>query len=342
MQKSIYEKSIYYLFASLISILYVGFIVSLPNEWFRDRNYYVIYANEAERIIENSSSILGLLLNEPIFLRVAQFFGNYISAELFPVVMSGFVAAVYTFSLIKYSRTFIMFTLGLLSLVFISYLQTAQVMVLRQGVATAIFLLIFLSSASDKRKIIFCALLSLFHSVFFIVTAVYAAYMFFLREKDTKLMLVIVAIAGAVLFLLSSFLLTYLGFRQADLYANTTENSGGGAFILSLFTFIYLYFFGSKENKALYDWTLIGLVLFLVGYFLFFSAGRLFVTFFPFVLILLVSKSRLQDILFLIFINIIYIYLFYTGEYMILFDYAGQPYVTNLFEQHINRLLNYF
>ena len=293
-------------------------------------------------MIDQASSIKSLLFNEPIFLRLAQFFGNYISTNAFPIFMSGVVSAIYITLLMRYSKTFIMFILGVVSLIFISYLHTAQVMVLRQGFATALFLLTVLSPLTEKKKLLVCFLLAFFHSIFFVVTAIYALYIFYLKNESTVRMLTIIAGVSAVFYISSTFLLSYLGFRQADLYTISTEASGGGAFILSAFTFIYLYFFGDKENKELYDWTMIGLILFLVGYFLFFSAGRLFVTFFPFILILLVSKSRLQDILFLSFINLIYIYLFYTGSYMILFEYTSQAYVIDNFYTHVNKMLHYF
>lgn len=342
MSGSSQEKTIYYLTSSFICVLYVMFVTSLPNDWFRDRDYYVIYANEAEAVIQSSKTIFALVLNEPIFLRLAQFYGEYLTAESFPIFMSGLVSSIYIVMLMKYSKTIIMFVLGVISLIFISYLQTAQLMVLRQGVATSIFLVTLLLVKSERKKLIVCILLSFFHSVFFIISIIYALYIYFLKNKSTVVMLTIVGAVSAVFYISSTFLLSYMGFRQAEIYVNETETSGGGAFVLSIFTFIYLYFWGNKENKELYDWTLIGLILFIVGYFLFFSAGRLFVSFFPFVLILLVTKSRFQDILFLLIINLIYIFLFYRGAYMILFEYTSQSYVTDIFDRHINQLLDFF
>lgn len=342
MKQSNEVKAIYYLIATFVGIIYIYFVSSLPNEWFRDRNYYVIYAAQADEIIKNYGFNLSFFVNEPLFLGLAKFFGDFVSVEAFPIFMCFLVTSIFVISLIKSSKTLIMFLLGMISLVLISYLQTAQVMVLRQGVATAIFLAAFLFLKDEKKKLIICGLMSFFHSVFFIVAAIYAMYVFWLKNKDTKVMLLIVAAVSAVLYISSTFLLNYFGFRQADLYASENYSSGGGAFVLSLFTFIYIYFFGNKSNKALYDWSLIGLVLFLVGYFIFFSAGRLFVTFYPFVLMLLVSKSRIQDVIFLAVINLIYGFLFYTGAYMILFDYNSIEYVDEQFLSHVKKLFDIF
>ncbi|UYQ18539.1 EpsG family protein [Acinetobacter baumannii] len=314
----------------------------MPNEWFRDRNYYVLYAEISGNLLSDFGSNLSLLVNEPLFLTAAKLFGDTFSSDTFPKFMCAIVTSIFVYVVAKKSRTFIMFLLGMVSLFFISYLQTAQIMVLRQGVATAIFLLVFLSNMSDKKKLIICLVLSFFHSVFFIVSLLYALYLFYLRNRSTGTMLSMVAIVSAVLFLFSKFLLVYFGFRQAELYSVDSESGGGGAFVLSAIIFLYLYFYGDRSNKELYDWSLIGIVLFLVGYYLFFSAGRLYVSFFPFILVLLISRSRLQDILFLTIINFIYIILFYNGGYLILFETQDPFYISTLFSNHVSNLLDLF
>lgn len=342
MNSSNESKAIYFLVTFFIGLMYVSFAISMPNDWFRDRNYYVLYAEISGDLLSDIGSNLSLLVNEPLFLTTAKFFGDTFSSDAFPKFMCAIVTGIFVYVVAKRSRTFIMFLLGMVSLLFISYLQTAQIMVLRQGVATAIFLLVFLSNVSDKKKLITCFVLSFFHSVFFIVSLIYALYLFYLRKKSTGTMISIVAVVSAILFLFSKFFLVYFGFRQAELYSTEMDSGSGGAFILSAILFLYLYFYGDKSNKELYDWSLIGIVLFLVGYYLFFSAGRLYVSFFPFILVLLISKSRIQDILFLTFINLIYIILFYNGGYLILFEKQDPIYISTLFSNHVSHLLDFF
>lgn len=337
------EKFINLLMAYAISIIYLFFIYKLPNEWFNDRDFYVIYANEAFNIFSGAESFLILFFNEPLFLMVAGFFGKYVGANYFPTAMSIFVSSIYLYLLINNSRTFIMFLMGVSLLIFNPYLHASQVMVLRQGVATAIFLLIFLSEKKDSTKIILCSFLSLFHSVFFIVSFIYALYIYVLKNKSSRDIVLVVAIVSTIFYLLSTKLLNLLGFRQAELYSSSgLSGGGGGAFLLSIVILIYVYFYGDKENKQLYDWSLIGLVMFITGYFLFFSPGRLFMSFFPFVLLLLVSRSRVQDILFLSFVNLIYIYLFINESYMILFRYSSTGYVSDVFIAYLKSLLDFF
>jgi len=341
MNSSNQSKAIYFLITLFFCLIYVYIAVSMPNEWFRDRDYYIIYAEISDNLLSDFGLSVSLLVNEPLFLMTAKLFGSLFSASAFPKFMCAIVTGIFVYVVAKHSRTFIMFILGVMSLLVISYLQTAQIMVLRQGVATAIFLLVFLTNTSDKKKLLTCFILSFFHSVFFIVSAIYALYLFYLRKKSTQTMLLIVTIVSAVLFLFSKFFLIYFGFRQAELYSVSTDSGSGGAFVLSAFIFLYLYFYGDRQNKELYDWSLIGIVLFLVGYYLFFSAGRLYVSFFPFILILLISKSRVQDILFLLCVNLIYIVLFYNGGYLILFESSDPIYISTLFTNHVNNLVNF-
>lgn len=337
------EKFIYLLVMYVISTLYLFFIYKFPDEWFNDRDFYIIYANEAFNIISGAESLLIVIFNEPLFLLVAGFFGEYIGANYFPAAMSVFVSAVYLYLLIKNSRTFIIFLMGVGLLIFNPYLHASQVMVLRQGVATAIFLLIFFSNKKDSTKLILCSFLSLFHSVFFIISFIYALYIYVLKNKSSRDIVLVVAVVSTIFYLLSMKLLNLLGFRQAELYSISGNSAGGGgAFLLSIAIFIYVYFYSDKENKQLYDWSLIGLVMFITGYFLFFSPGRLFMSFFPFILLLLVSKSRIQDILFLLFVNLIYIYLFFNQSYMILFRYSSVGYVSDIFVAHLKSLLDFF
>lgn len=335
------EKAIYFLTTYFIALVYLIFAYSLPNEWFNDRDFYIIYANEAHNILSSANSYVLLFINEPLFLIVAGVFGDYLGAHYFPIAMAVFVSAVYLHLLIKKAKTFIMFLLGLGLLILNPYLHATQVMVLRQGVATAIFLLIFFSERNDKTKLILCFSLSFFHSVFFIITFIYAIYLFSLKNKDSKSVVSIVGLVSIIFYFLSMTLLTALGFRQAEIYNVHGVSGGGGAFILSIIIFIYIYFWGNKESKELYDWSLIGLVMFITGYFLFFSPGRLFMSFFPFILLLLISKSRIQDILFISLIGLIYMYLFINQSYMILFQYNNVAYVSEKFIQHINSLFNF-
>lgn len=91
----------------------------------------------------------------------------------------------------------------------------------------------------------------------------------------------------------------------------------GGLFLLFFGVAIYLYLYGDKNDKRLYEFTIIGLVIFLTTYFLSPIAGRFFNTIIPFVFFLLVSRSRILDILLLeFFISHFFYFYFFQGSYL--------------------------
>ena len=77
------------------------------------------------------------------------------------------------------------------------------------------------------------------------------------------------------------------------IYAQNSENIlvvGGGAFLMMGITFFALYIQRKNLGGDLFLLTMMGLILFLTGYFINPIAGRLFNSFAPFLIILLVSK----------------------------------------------------
>ncbi|NUF61535.1 EpsG family protein [Acinetobacter bereziniae] len=341
MEKYSQQRAIYILITSVICVLYLMVIYSLPSKWFLDRDFYILYAEYSDIVIKDFTSTISMLVNEPVFLFVAKSFGVTFGADSFPTAMSLLVSAVFLYCLTTQSKTSIVWFLGFLQLIFNPYLYAPQLMVLRQGVATAVFLYVFLNFKDEKTKLLVCLFLSFFHSIFFLVTIIYFAYIFFLKHRSPLQIIAITGVFSSIIFLFSKLILSTLGFRQASLYSGVNETGGGGAFVLALITLLYVYFFGAKEKKDLFNWSLIGLVIFLTSYFLFFSPGRLFMTFFPFIFILLVQKSRFEDIVFLSFLNIVYMYLFYQGTYIALFQYNSIEYIDSIFIRHISDIFHY-
>lgn len=108
----------------------------------------------------------------------------------------------------------------------------------------------------------------------------------------------------------------FFGLRQGDEYTGNTQIGGsGGAFIVFLSTLLYLWFWGDRSNKRLYEFAILGIVIFLTAYFLTPIAGRMYNTIMPFVLILLLQRSRLQDIVYLLTLVLIFLILFISGSY---------------------------
>lgn len=311
MNRSATALVIKYLFAFVIIIIYMYILFHIPNELFRDRQNYILYAHNINYFFSYSKSEFSYYTNEPLFLYIADLFKG--SPDAFPLTMGAFVGFIYITYLTKLSKNVIVFIAGFLLLIFNTFLIYPQLMQLRQGLATSLFLILFFSLRNDKVKIFLSLFLPFIHVVFILITPLYIIYQIYLKSKTTIKILSYTAISTLIVSFAFFAIAGLLGLRQAVQYEDFDNSSGGGSLLLHFFVFIYIYYFGNKENEDLYNWTLIGLVVYICSYLFIPSPGRVFVSFYPFILYILVTKSRLKDIFILIVLNVIFIILFFKG-----------------------------
>lgn len=314
MNTSIEKKTIYYMFSIVIFFTYIYILYHLPNNWFRDRNVYIIYAQHYDTFLKEDNNTITALVNEPLFSQIASLFTK--NPEFFPTFLSITIASIYVFYTIKLSKNFLTFILGFSLLLFNSYLIFQQIFQLRQGLATALFVIIFFSIKSLKLRLILVCALPFIHVSFFIIAPLYIFYELYLKNLKSSTIILSTTIVTIIFSLISVTLMYLIGFRQADLYESLNEGRGGGSLILHLFILTYLYFFSKKENEKLFNWIIIGLTFFITSYYIFPAAGRLFSSFYPFILFYFISKDKLQDVIVLIMINIIFIILFFSSSYL--------------------------
>ena len=284
-------------------------LMNIPNGLFRDRENYTLYATNSSYFFSYDKSELSYYTNEPLFLYIAELFIKV--PMLFPTLMGAFIGFIYSFYLVKNSRNIIIIIPGIILLVFNTFLIYPQVMQLRQGLATSLFIVIFFSVSKIRLKIILSLLLPFIHVVFIFIAPFYVFYQIYLRKKTTLYIIIFTSVLTFI-FSFSFVIITgFLGLRQTSQSQDVEVSLGGGAFLLHSVLFLYIYFYGSKNNKDMYNWALIGMIIFVCSYFLVPSAGRLFVSFYPFVLYILVAKGNLKDLLILIVLDIIFIVLFF-------------------------------
>lgn len=335
MNRSSNQHAIYCIISYSILLIYIFILWNLPNDWFRDRDVYLIYAKNYDTFLK-SEDPLKQLVNEPLFSQIAGLFSN--QPELFPISMSIFIASIYFILVIKKSKNIILFFLATLLLFFNTFLIFPQLFQQRQGLATAIFLVIFFFVKKQRNRIILSCILPFIHVVFFIITPIYIVYELYLQYKDKMKLFLYTSLTTTIFSLLSISLMYIIGFRQADLYNTLNEGRGGGSLILHLLILVYIYLWGNKSDQRLYGWVLLGLTFYIFSYFIFPASGRLFSSFYPFILIYLVSRDKVQDITVLVLMNIVFIYLFFSSGYLdmlnmdaVSFDYELERFIRNLF-----------
>lgn len=309
------------LYRILLSSFFIFVLVSIPSDLLWDRNNYLYYAGNADSIIQSYSSNIELFFNDYIFLETNRLLSYFLTPE--DIVSSLLISflVIYYFLISKFSINFLTFTVGIFLSVLITPLLHLEVVAIRQALATilAILSLVYLK---DKRIIFIVFILSsLIHSSFYLLTLLFFidAFLFYKFDKKIKFILnfsTILIISVSYLFIAS-----YLGFRQAELYASYDGSVSGGTFLLVLLLFLYLYFSYGKVNfDYLYNFVLQGFLLFLIFY-IFANASvsaRFLESIFPAFLLLLVNKFRRVEVgvIFLIFLAYGYVWI-NDGQYII-------------------------
>lgn len=317
--KSVHYKSVFSkLILFFIFFIYITILMVLPDYWFNDRDFYYIYA-EGSLDYLSSDRDYKFYVNEPLFHYFSYFFNRI--PDYFSKVMSVFVASVFFWILYLKSSNQLSFLFGFILLIFSPYIAYAQLMTLRQGVATAFFVLIFYFVRNRKYSALLCCLLPFFHIVYFLITPVYLSYIYFFYNKSKRVIVIAYSAFFILISLFSLFFAKMIGFRQAEQYSDYSVSLGGGTFLLFLLLAIYVYFLldCKKTNKKEYDWALISLIVYVSCYFFFPSIHRLFLSFYPFILFYLVSINTYRGVMVLFILCLVFIYLwFYSTVFIFL------------------------
>ncbi|WP_171996319.1 EpsG family protein [Psychrobacter sp. DAB_AL43B] len=313
--KFTYKKFFYWTFVALVGSMYVISLSNMPNEWFRDRDNYLIYANYPESIIDLYENKFILIVNEPFFLYSNIWLGKIFENDFIPNFFVYFITTVFIFFIGYNAKSTIGFIFGLVLSILIPYILQAELVALRQGLATALFIPFFFLVKDDKKILVILLVCAFFHSIFFLFFLFYFLNFFVLSRFSIRKKLIINSVFMMILSLIGIVVAKYLGLRQGSEYMGVEGDVGGGAFLLFAFVFVYVYAYGNKDNKRLYEFVMIGLTIFLTSYFLSPVSGRLFNTVAPFLVFLLVSKNRTIDYIFISFLSVVFLALFLSGSY---------------------------
>ncbi|MCA2470689.1 EpsG family protein, partial [Vibrio alginolyticus] len=200
--------------------------------------------------------------------------------------------------------------LGFLALLFIPQAFHMQLVVLRQAFAASMMMwaILFLGHKRYFKLIIF--LLGFIHSSMFIVFFFVVADSFFKQLVSEEiilrsLFLFTISIGISLLILPVAQL---LALRQATEYSSTITGVGGGNFVLfsGILIMILTQYKRIYLNDGHYVIAILGLSIYLGMYFFSPFAGRLMVSFLPFIICLLCYFSNMRALILmvtLIFLN---------------------------------------
>lgn len=330
------KKATYIIISTFLSVLYIFAYLNIPNDILRDRFNYILYASNHEIILEMRVGD-NFIFNEPLFIYINKFLSIFFVPEHIPLFFVFINSVVLMWLLVKKSKNILFFLLGFSLVLFVPYIFQSQIVTLRQALATSIFLMAFFYLKENWKIFIVSLICCLIHSVFFIITLFYFLN-FILFKKLTFELKMIINFFMMLSISLGFILITqYLGFRQGNSYSDVEINVGGGAFLLFLGIFIILYTQRKKYNNEHFTFLMGGLVLFLVGYFFGPISGRLFNTFFPFIVFFLVGVNSYLSLNIMLLLSFVYGFLYFNGGYNALLEYPYDSF--NEFFSNINFLI---
>ncbi|HBN5548532.1 EpsG family protein [Proteus mirabilis] len=275
---------------------YAILLASLNSEIFRDRNSYSgYYASISDFMLSKAYhvSLLKLFTEEPLFLILNILLTKIlsISNNALPQIYVFFISFVFSFATIKNSRNFTFAIICILMLFSVSVSWHAQLVVLRQSIATSI-LLIFIIKKSSLNKLLFILFLcALIHNSFFIILAFFILIKIFC-ENHSLMRIVFISLLFSFISCIGFYIIgKYLSIRQID-YVSMEINSSGAGFILwtSCLLIILIKNKGIKSVSLIDTISIFGLIFYSFNYYFLPIGGRFLVTFIPFIFMSLTSN----------------------------------------------------
>lgn len=325
----------------IISFLYAFLLSSLDLSLFKDVKNYIVYINtldyRKDLILSN-----GIIFYEPIFYGICSFFNIFFEPEK---IVRGFIFfnsfTIFFFCLRAFRKNW----LGMLLLVtclFQVQVFAMELVTLRQGIALSLLLWIFPLLKKDSHLFILLCMLGMIHNSFFIIGIFQLAFNFLnkFNYQNYYIKFIYLFCFGLVFNVLIFVILSYFSTKQGQGYEDAELQGGGGGFLLWGIIFFYIAIFKKSVYqdqvfRRFYEFSLLGLIIYLSAYFLSPVAGRIIGVFVPFIYFSLLIKVKIEDIMFTNLILFINLYLFFNGGAEVFMESN----LSNLFENIKNVIL---
>lgn len=324
----------------LLSIGYALLFSQLDLSMFKDLNNYVIYINTLEYrkflILEN-----GIIFYEPLFYLITTLLNVIFTPEGVVKSLIFFNCFTIFFKIItSYNKSWLNILFLLLCL-FQAQIFALQLVTIRQGLGLAVLLWVMPKIRNKFQFVLLLAILGTIHNSFFII-ALFTGIYYLLENyniRSEKSRIILLSLFGFLFNLLLFVFLSFFSTKQAGGYEDLNLQTGGGGFLMWGFMFVYLFFYKKKRIeysnmiKIIFEFSVIGLIIYLTSYFLTPIAGRIIGAFFPFIFFLLLYKMNLEDLLIAILFLTINFYLFING--------GAEGFLEVKLDELINSIVNY-
>lgn len=308
-------KNILYL---LVSFLIAFQLASLDNILFKDRYNYLTYLNSMELRLELIIKG-GIIFFEPLFYA----FNSFLLLLLIPENVLFLWIFIVCFSLVYFSFRVTKNIFAAVLLFLIIFLQPQSFAILlvttRQGIGVAILIWSLFFIKKEKHFVYSIIIAGLIHNSFLIIAFLYMiGYYLDIKEYKYYNKYYFIGLLSLAVNLAFFSLIRYFNVKES--YLDFDSEARGGAFLLWLIVLIYMLFFKKRclNSKFLfvriaYNFSVIGLLIYLTSYFLSPIAGRIIGTFIPFIYFILLYNMRIVDLFFVIALLVLNVYLFFNG-----------------------------
>ncbi|HDG9823436.1 TPA: EpsG family protein [Acinetobacter nosocomialis] len=299
----------------LFGVIYFFMTLNLDSNLFKDRDAYLYYAAHSDTIYDLYNGYT-VYFNEPIFLKLNIFLSGFLSDDNVVYIFCYFSILLTIFFLCYFSKNIVSFLFAVLILFFSYYLFHFQFVIIRQAIATVIFLFFLVFNKRITINIFVAFLMSFIHSAFFLIAFIYLIYCILeLNKIAYKKIACFFLFFSAMLGVLITKVALLLGVRQAEEdHLKAGVSVSGGAFLLFFLVFIYFLFFYEGIKDHLFKITLVFLSCFLGFYFFTPISGRLMSSFLLFILLILIRDNNIKSILILFVLSIIFILMAFQGN----------------------------
>lgn len=304
----------------LFSLIYALWLCMLPHEIFKDRDSYLtIYAQDFDGHLGLNSSPLLFMFNEGGYFLINKLLSVFQDPSVTVRIIVFTICFSVSFSCFRYTdklwKAFVLLILLFLNPQFFAM----ELVVLRQGLGLAILLLFF---PSNRVKLLFLLLLlGLIHTSFYILFAFFLASLVIekiLKNSLIGLRQLVLVLIGIIFNVLIYFVSQYLGAKQE---LNASDAGGSGfMFLIWLVVLLYILIFKresrtsyDKYYELFYDFSVMGLMIYLTGYFLSPISGRLIGTFIPFIYLVLLKRVNFLGVIVLFLVFCLNFLLFFRG-----------------------------
>lgn len=275
---------------AFISLIIATTLASFPVEVFKDRENYLVYAQDSLFILLRnfSEGLLSTFFNEPLWLLINIGLGALLEPEnvVRLLIFTSSFLVIYKLLFQDGNKLFL-----LLFIFFLPIVLKNHIVHLRQGVAIAVFIAAYFSLS--KYRFFYLALTPLIHSSFFVILLLMVVGRLMTKTRFAgDLQTVLYFVLGCIISVVLLKLAAILGTRQHEQYATEALNNVSGLGFVFWFFILSLYCIQGKDFLKVHSLSIGVLLLYLTTYFTLPVTGRIFESA---VLIVLLSGTKMKE-----------------------------------------------